>query len=272
MSKQQTEPLFAMSDYRFYVRIWAQSRGRGEFRRIAISIGMHTTLVSQVFSGKKRLTEEQASNLCAYMGLNSLEADYFLKLVQLERAGTERLKNTYRRHLQQIRNQASEIRSRVPESKELGEQDRAIFYSSWQYSLIRLLTSVEQYQTPEKISRHLKISLSRVQEILGFLTSRGLCVVKNGRYNRTSQNTHIEAQSPLAIRHHQNWRTKCLEMQEHLSTNDLVFTAPVSLSKGDFDKVRGVFLNAISEISKIVENSPPEDVAYLGIDWIGMSH
>lgn len=46
-----------------------------------------------------------------------LETDYFLKLVQYERAGSETLNSIYGRHLKQIRNQANEIINRVPESR-----------------------------------------------------------------------------------------------------------------------------------------------------------
>ena len=270
MDKQTSAPLFGMDDYRTFVRAWVQSRGRGEFRKISKQLSMHTTLVSQVFSGKKSLTEEQASNLCEYMGLKPLVSDYFLKLVQLERAGSERLREVFRRHLQQLRRQANEVSSRVPESTELSEQDRAIFYSSWQYSLVRLCTSLERLQSAEEISYQLDISLPRVQEILDFLVSNGLCTLSDGRYIRSGQNTHVEARSALSIRHHQNWRARCLELQEHVTANDLIFTAPVSLAKKDFAKIRAILLEAISETSKVIEGSPSESVAYLGIDWINL--
>lgn len=268
MGKHLPETLFAMDDYRDYVREWARARGRGEFRKISVALGMHTTLVSQIFRGRKCLTEEQASKFCEYMKLNTIESDYFLKLIQIERAGTEQLRLVYKRHLAQLRDLANEVKTRVPSPKALTEADRALFYSSWQYSLVRLLTSMEPYQTVENVARRMNLSISRTQEILSFLTSRGLCQESKGRYVRTEKNTHVEAGSPLAIRHHQNWRAKSVELQERMSSNDLAFTAPVSISREDIPKVRSVLLEAISEISKIVANSEAEEVIYLGIDWL----
>lgn len=270
MSKQSSGTIFTMSDFRAYMEAWARAKGRGEFRRISVALNMHTTLVSQVLNGKKCLTEEQASKLCDYMRLNPLETDYFLKLVQIERAGTEQLKNIYNRHLKQIRNQANEISNRVPESKELTEQDRAMFYSSWHYSMIRLLTMIKGKQTAEEISVYLELPISRVQEILNFLVTRGLCNFVNGRYVRTEQNTHVEARSALAIRHHQNWRSKSLELHEKMRSDDLAFTAPISIAKKDIPKIRKILLDTISEISNVVEASASEEVLYLGIDWIKM--
>ncbi len=268
MGKQQTNTLFTLSNFRPYVQSWAKAKGRGEFRRIAIALNMHTTLVSQVLNGHKCFTEEQASQLAIYMGLNTLETDYFIKLVQFERAGTESLQKLFKRHLEQIQRQVSEIKSRVPESKELSEQDRAIFYSSWQYALVRLLTDIDRYQTVEEISRRLNLSVSRTQEIIDFLCTRGLCDVERGRYKRTNKNTHIEASSALSVRHHQNWRNKSIELIDKMNPDDLTFTAPVSIARKDIDKVKEILLNAISDISKTIEKSPPEECVYLGIDWL----
>lgn len=268
MGKQKVESFFFVDDFRPIIQSWAKARGRGEFRRISLSLGMHTTLVSQIVNGRKNLTEEQASRLCSYMGLTTLESDYFLKLVQIDRAGTEELRSIYRRQLMQLRMQANEAKNWVPATEELSDSDRAIYYSSWQYSLVRLITSIDHFQTVESISLYLKLSPSRVREILDFLVSRGLCKeCPSGRYARTGKNTHIEANSPLSIRHHQNWRAKSLDFHEKMSPTDLAFTAPISISKKDFSRVRSILLNTISEIAKIVEASPSEETAYLGIDW-----
>jgi uncharacterized protein (TIGR02147 family) len=258
-----------MKDFRTYIQSWASARGRGEYRRMSAAINVHTTLLSQVLNGKKCLTEEQTSKLCGYMSLNALESDYFLKLVQLERAGTEQLREMYKRHLKQIQSQILEIKNRVPESRELSASDSAIFYSSCQYSLIRLMTSIERFQTMEGIASYLDLPISRVHEVLEFLVSRGLCISDRGRLHRTDRNTHIDATSPLVTRHHQNWRTRSLSRLEKMTSEDLAFTAPISLSNADFPEVRAVLLNAISEISKLVEKSPSEKIAYLGIDWLG---
>jgi uncharacterized protein (TIGR02147 family) len=268
MGKQSFDSLFQMTDFRSYVHSWVHARGRGEFRKIALTLNIHTTLVSQIFSGKKCLTEEQAIRLCHYMSLNSLETDYFVKLVQIERAGNEPLKSLFKRHLKQLQLQSSQIKERVPATKLLSEADRAIFYSNWQYSLIRLLTSIPELRTIEKISARLDLPISTVQEVLDFLTSRRLCREQDGQYHRTDKNTHVESDSHLSIRHHHNWRVKSMSLQEQMKKEDLAFTAPISVSKADTENVRKILLNAISEIAKIVEKSDAEDVVYLGIDWI----
>jgi uncharacterized protein (TIGR02147 family) len=256
-----------MDDFRTYVRSWVETQGRGEFRRISLALNMHTTLVSQIFRGRKCLTEEQAATLCSYMGLNALETDYFLTLVLLERAGSDGLKIIFRRHLRQIQDQVREVRSRIPDSKTMGKRESAIFYSSWQYGVVRLLTSLKGFQTVGEIASYLELSVSRATEILEFLASQGLCERNGQKYIRTAQNTHIEARSPLSIRHHQNWRAKSIALQEEIDPSDLAFTSSIALATKDREKVRQILMNAIAEVSNIIEKSQPEEIAYLGIDW-----
>ncbi|MDR3608443.1 MAG: TIGR02147 family protein [Oligoflexia bacterium] len=271
MSKQSNISLFVTDDYRAYIRAWAKIQGRGELSRVAAYLKMHTTLLSQILGGSKSMTEEQASRLCSYMKFKALETDYFIKLVQIDRAGTEQLKVIFKRQLHQLRAQSNEAKSRVPESTELSTQDRAIFYSSWQYGLVRLLTSIDEFQTVETISSYLGLSTSRVRQILDFLVSRGLCKQeRDGSYQRSKMNTHIEAGSELVVRHHQNWRLKSADLQEKMDSDDLAFTAPVSISEKDVPKVRALLLDVISELGKLVEESGAERVVYLGIDWIKM--
>jgi uncharacterized protein (TIGR02147 family) len=268
MGKLSDSSLFLAEDFRLYVRNWGRARGRGEFKKIALSLRIHTTLLSQVLSGRKTFTEAQASRICAYMGLNALETDYFIKLVQIDRAETEDLKRIYRRHLSQLSAQAKEASRRVPASRKMSERDSAIYYSSWQYSQIRLLTSIEGFQTATDISRRLSLSMSRTAEILDFLVSCRLCVEHNGRYSRTEENTHVEARSPLSIRHHQNWRSRSLGLMEALTPDDLAFTAPVAVSRDDVIKIRNRLLDVIAEVAQTVKDSPSEETVYLAVDWI----
>jgi uncharacterized protein (TIGR02147 family) len=270
MSKQIDVSLFTMDDFRPYLEAWARAKGRGAYRRLADELGMHTTLVSQVLNSKKCLTEEQASKLCVYMSLTTLETDYFLKLVQIERAGSVDLKTNFKRHLVQLRRQAQEVKNRVPTSKELTHADHAIFYSSWHFAIVRLLTGIDRFQRTEEIAQRLNLSVSRVQEILDFLVSRGLCHLHAGKFSRTEKNTHVDATSSLVVRHHQNWREVSRALQENMTPADLAFTAPVSIAKKDLQKVRAILLDTVSEIAKVIETSPAEEIAYLGIDWIKM--
>lgn len=269
MGNQTITDIFELNDFRDVVRFYAEQKPRGEYRRIAEALRMHTTLLSQIMSGKKCLTVEQAAILCEHINLSNAESDYFLLLVQKERAGNHKLKSIFERHIQSLKSQIKQVRNHVPESVAMTESDRALYYSSWQYALIRLATDIEKFQTADAISRQFSIPLERVNEILDFLKAKKLCQeVKKGHFKRTAKNTHIEAGSSLSVRHHQNWRTQSARLLEKMRDDDLAFTAPISLSTDDRAKIRHLLLDTISKIGKTVQDSEPEEIVYLGIDWL----
>ena len=88
--------IYIFSDYRAYLRDYIQKlpkKGRGEVGQIARYLRIHSSLISQILSGSKDFSHEQAQDLTSYLGLNTLETDYFILLVQHSKAGTKKLKD-----------------------------------------------------------------------------------------------------------------------------------------------------------------------------------
>ena len=95
--------IYIYSNYSTFLRNYIKGlpkNGRGEINRIAENLRVHPTLVSQVLGGSKDFSLEQAHILSKYLGLNSMESDYFLLLVQKARAGTTDLKNYFSGNMQ----------------------------------------------------------------------------------------------------------------------------------------------------------------------------
>src|SRR5690242_4991269 len=107
--------------------------GRGEFLKIAKHLGMHTSTLSQVLSGLKHFTLDQACLLADYFGLNELETQYLLHMVELERAGTERLRTTLKKQMARIKEQSRALSVVIPGKRKLSEPEKAVFYSNWFY-------------------------------------------------------------------------------------------------------------------------------------------
>src|SRR2546430_13286005 len=90
--KQQ---LFEFTEYKQYVQNWLKNmpkNGHGQLSRIAKHLNISSVSVSHIFNGPRELSEEQAVELAEFFGFSELESEYFLLLVQLERAGTHKLK------------------------------------------------------------------------------------------------------------------------------------------------------------------------------------
>lgn len=242
-------------------------QGRGQALRLASSLGVHSTLVSQVLRGTKTLTPEQASLAADFLGLLDNEAEYFLLLVQLDRAGHASLRKILTRRLRQLKKQSGEIAHRVRTEARLSDEQKSIFYSDWLYAAARQLTAIPGLNSPEAIARRLGASPARTREVIQFLVDQALCLQKDGSLSIGPQSTHIEASSPWVRSHHANWRQRA---QENYSKDDPVklhYTCPMTISRKDAEALRERILKFLESLDPLIEKSPSEELYCLNIDW-----
>lgn len=266
--------LFDHADYKQAVKDWVSAQPRqgfGQWKRMAEHMNISTVLVSQIFQGSKHLTEEQAWQLRTFLALSPLQARYFLLLVQKERAGHVDLKAFYESELRELKLKSQQLKNRIETDVKLSEENKAIFYSNWTYSAVRLLTSIDQCQTLKEISEYLGIPATEVHFVLQFLVSIGLCVqVNDGKYAMGPARTHLEGESPYVKNRQINWRMKAFEFMDIKNKQDLFYTGPMSLGTETMEEAREILLAAIEQITKLAINSNAEKLACLNIDWFGL--
>lgn len=262
--------IFDFDDYRKFVRERIASmpkRGHGQYRKIAQFLSIGSVNVSQVFKGDRHLTLEQAWELSRFFGLAKLESQYFVTLVEKDRAATVSLKKYFEERLEDLRQRAMDLKQRLPQQAQLSDEAKAVFYSSWTYSGIRLLSSIAKFQTPDLIAQYFNLPLNQVNRILEFLVATGLCRENAGKYSIGPSSTHLEASSPLIARHHTNWRLKSVEHLERLQTDELCLSMPCSLSPRAFRVIRKELTDCIERITKIIDEAPCEELACLNVDF-----
>lgn len=263
--------IFSHQNYRDFLRDYVDKlpkHGRGEIGRMAKATGIHPTLLSLIFSGKRDLSPEQTHDLTSYLQLTELEADYFSLLVQHARAGNHRLKAHLKKKIEAIRIESSKLANRFEHDKVLTDMERSIFYSSWLYSAVRIFTSLaEEGKTVDQITERFRQPRQRIVAILNFLASAGLVAQESDHYKVGVQRTFLEQGSPHLVRHHTNWRNKSIQKADQVAPEELMFTSPLSLSRQDFAKIREQLAELIKSVSQTVKDSPSEEMACLNIDW-----
>jgi uncharacterized protein (TIGR02147 family) len=262
--------IFEFDNYRKFIETYIKSlpqHGRGEVSRIANHLKIQTSLVSQILNHKKDFTIEQAHSLCQYLGLQEIETDYFLLLIQHERAGTHDLKRYYKDKIKELRKKSLQLSERLKRDQDLSEVEKATLYSGWHYTAINLLTSIPGYHDPDSLARSLNLPREKVIEALKFLVETNLCKSEGGKFYLGPQITHLEKKSPFIARHHHNWRLQSMQRAEVLTDDELMFTSPLTLSEKDFHHIREEIVELIKRVSSVVRASPEEKLACLNIDW-----
>jgi len=133
------------------------------------------------------------------------------------------------------------------------------YFSTWIWSAIHFLTSIPEYQSLENISDRLGLKLSVTLQFLEQLQTQGLIENQGQRWIYKSGEFHAPKDSPLVRLHHQNWRMRAVVDAQDLNSEGTHFTAVQTVSKNDYEKIKNLLLQFISEASSIAGPSTPEE-------------
>lgn len=260
---------FAYSDYKELLADVIKrlpKRGYGQLHKLAQHLKVHSSLVSQVLSGPKDFSMEQGLGAARFFNFTARETEYLLLLIQIAKAGTQELRTFYERQAEKFQENASQVAGRITGASRLNEADLALYYSDWIYIAVWLATMMTDLKSAAGIASHLSVPRGDVETALDFLITAGLVAATDDGYEAKVMKTHVPASSPLARRHHVNWRLKAIEHASLTATDEVMFTAPMTLSKKDFIWLKAQILTLVEAASEVVKASPSEELACLNID------
>jgi hypothetical protein len=198
--------------------------------------------------------------MAQYLGLDALETEYFLGLVDLERAGSSGLKSLLNKKLESLRQKAVDLSKRLSQPSIDDPRTQAKFYSSWHFGAIHIITSIPEFRTSAAIARRLQLPEDMVLATLRELKSMGLVDLKDGRWGLVGGNIHISRDSPLNSINHQNWRAKALLDSQKQETDGIHYSIVFSMSKNDIETLRTMVFKFIDDQRKLMEPSPCEEL------------
>lgn len=266
--------VFDFTDYKPYLHekiLAAPNKGRGLKRNMANHLGVQTAFVSQVLNQHVHFSLEQAVKLNSFWEHNKEESKFFLLLIQYQRAGTKELENYFRSEMDEILERRSNLKERLNIKDSLDETNQHIYYSAWTYAAVHILLSIPAYQTPKTIADHLRLPLKRIQEILDFLTTTGLAIQKEGKYEIGLTRIHLSKESVQIRRHHTNWRNQAIISIDKNDPDDLHYSNALSMSHSDVPRVKEILIKAIEECREIIKVSKEERLQVLTMDFFGIN-
>ena len=237
---------------------------------LASVLDVQPSMVSQILSGKRKLSLDQAFQVGEYLGLIGKELEFFLKLVELSRARNEKYKKKIEAEIEALRLDSDpSVGSEEPRA--LGESAKAIFYSDWYYSAIHLQLFAKPGLSKSQIATLLGITPQQVESALTFLLGVGL-VRKEGKiYFAVEISTHLSEGSPYRSRHHLNWRAKAsLKVSVPNPDQDFFLSCPMVLSADHAQLLRERLKRVVMEIRNEAVASGNEVFVCMNVDWFGL--
>ena len=177
--------LFDYISYRTYLNDFVQgqdNKGRGWNSKIARNLDCHNSYITLVLKGQSDFSLEQAWKLNTLLGHTKEQSEYFLLLVQYDRAGTFELKNYLKNKVEELQKNNKALSSRIGKTKKIPLHDQMVYYSSPIYALIHVLCSIEKFQTTEAIAQAIKEDVTVVADCLEKLKNMNLVSKKNKRW------------------------------------------------------------------------------------------
>jgi len=262
--------LFRYKDYKKYVADTLKIRGpsRGARGRLAKALSCHSGFISQVLNGHCHFSLEHAVIINRFFSHNEDDSDFFIFLVQYQRAGTPALRKYFKNKMDAISLIHENVTKKLGKTKEIEHPaDQLKYYSSWHFDAIKSLCQIPRYKTPRQMAAKLRLPIATVVDALNFLESMGLVSSRQGNYSADSDTDIIcQIGSPLGVRYGTDRRLKTIESLSWRSPQDLHHTGFHSLTKADAETLRSMLLDFIELKSKMLRKPRTDDLYGVSID------
>ncbi len=263
--------VFDFSDYRAFLKQLLKThpkKGHGVRSVWAKAMNCQVAFVSHVLNGLYDFSIEQAEALSRFVGFNEDETEFFLLLVQQERAGTHQLKKFYSQLIHKKLTKRENVRDRMKIKDNLSLEDQAIYYSNWIYQAVYILLTIPEFQnSPDQIAEYFHTPLTKIREVLEFLETRKLIVFEDGRWTVQNMFLFIDKRSPLFSHHQASWRQKAIESIYQNLQEEIHFSSVFTISETDVVRVRELFLKVIESSTNIIKPSKEEKLFSICIDF-----
>lgn len=269
MSEKTKGSIFSYKNYRDYIRadIASHKGERGYQKKLATAAQCRPSYLSQVLNSHIQLTLDQAAGLCEFWSFNDDRTEYFLSLVQHDRASASSLKKFLAKKLTQLQKKHQQVSEMISAKERVTIGDERIaYYTNWLLPAVHVLTSVPAYQKTESLADKLRIPGELLLTVLDELKSMGFISEKSGRFKSVVHNIHVNRESSLNIAHHSQWRQRAMGKIVERDPRNIHYTTLYGISHKDADILRGMLLEFIENSRKLVEPSAEEDVVCLLAD------
>jgi uncharacterized protein (TIGR02147 family) len=262
-------PVFEAKDYRHYLKARAEAdENRGAIARLAGAAKCQDSHISRVLSGQHHLTMEQAYRLSRYWRLTDEEKLFFMKLVEVERAGDPQYRADLEAELAALRRAQEDLSVRTQRPAIGSSELEMLYYSAWYWSAVHIIVGIPEFQTVAAIAARLSLPPSMVTHVLESLAAAGLVEKKEkGRWQIVPKGIHLPRNSPLNAAQHSNWRARAVLRSQDPADDGVHFTTVQTVSRADFEQIKRLILETIDRYHEVANPSKEEELVSFTCDF-----
>lgn len=263
--------VFSYSDYREYIEMKLKNKGfgRGGKARLAKFLSCQPSFVSQVLKNKSSFNLEQGFKLNSFFQHNPLAKEYFMVLIELDRAGTLELRNYFEEKRLQLIEKSKLIENQMSYDQ-LSEPEAIAYYSNWNHILIRNLIDIPEYKKTENLKKKLKLSDQDFEDALKFLVDKKLVYQDStGKLQQGHTRLHVKKNSPIAKFGNITTRLQTIKLLEKPNYNSINYSSNMTIQKTQFEEFKKKLVTLIADLNDHLEkDSNANMMATLVIDFM----
>lgn len=267
--------VFTFKDYKKFIQAVLNEREDLNRSSIARELQVQSAYISQVLNGSAHLSMEQGYRLTETFSLGVAEKEFFMCLLQYNRAGSRDLEVFYKQKLQELLETHLNLTKRLKNSPTLSEEDRSVYYSSWIYGAVHMATLVPELNNVPRIAAYLELPVSRVQSVIDFLLRTGLVKHERGNYKAGPTRLHLGSDSIYLAQMHHNYRQMAIEriqrIKEENISKHLMYSSIAVISQEDFYVIKDILLKSIQDSRDVILPSKEEILCLMNVDLINLS-
>lgn len=265
--------VFKCSAYRDAVEQWLShpqgGRPRGAIKALADVLKCHPTFIAHVLNGKADFSNEQALRFCRHFALTGDETDFFLDLLNRDRAGDTETRAYFQERLKFRLEERQNLQRRLRVQDALTSDQEAVYFKSWLTQAVHMSTLLPGPHTVASLAARLGAQLPAVEETVKNLVDMGFLQWEKGSLTCVRLMFHLGRSSPWIAKSHYNWRLKTAQtmMETPGSLPGVHYSSVFTLSEETVQEVRELILRHVEEARERIAPSPSERVYVYCIDF-----
>lgn len=268
--------VFESKSYVSYMQNAILSDGKkkhGIVKALAEKLRCHPTFISQVMSGKADLNHDQAIRFCNYLELTQEETEFFINLLNRDRAASTEAKAHFQRILDEKISERRVFQKRANLKSSLRTDQEGQYLARWVYPVAHAALQIPNLRTEEKIAKLLDIDIADAKHVLEMLENLKLAKRTSGSWVATEGALHIGKDSPFTANFHANMRLKTAAnfVSRKRSMEQTHFSSVFAISKAVSEEVREAFLRSLKDAREKMVDSDPEVLYVLCLDYYPLS-
>jgi uncharacterized protein (TIGR02147 family) len=263
--------VFAYDNYKNLLNnfVNAESSQRGLRTELAKAMGCQAAYLTQVLNSNAELTEDHAFKLTTHLRLSKLEADYFMILVRMSRAGTPDLRDFLEKERQDLLKKNDQIQSRV-DSNQVSDAEAFTqrYFSSWIPSSVHIATSGKNFQTVKSLAARFGLPEELVLETLKFLEKHKLVQRTTAQqWVYVGGPLHLPNENTVASNYQINRRLQVIKsLQQDFDSKSIHFSSVFTLDKESYEEIRKLLLASIEKSHKTIHAGGTDEVYGMCVD------